>query len=66
MVGREVEVLVDSVNATGTRGVARTEGQALDIDGVVHVSGTGLCSGQFLKVLVVDFDEYDLFGKALT
>jgi len=66
MVGREIKVLVDNVNATGTRGVARTEGQALDIDGVVHVSGTGLCSGQFLKVLVVDFDEYDLFGKALT
>jgi ribosomal protein S12 methylthiotransferase len=66
MVGREVKVLVDSVDATGTRGTARTEGQALEIDGVVHVSGTGLRSGRFLKILVVDFNEYDLFGKALT
>jgi ribosomal protein S12 methylthiotransferase len=66
MVGREVKVLVDGVDATGTRGIARTEGQALEIDGVVHVSGAGLRSGQFLKILVVDFNEYDLFGTALT
>jgi ribosomal protein S12 methylthiotransferase len=66
MVGREVKVLVDSVDATGTRGTARTEGQAFEIDGVVHVSGTGLRSGRFLKILVVDFNEYDLFGKTLT
>lgn len=66
MVGKEVEVLVDSVEAAGTRGIARTEGQALEIDGVVHVSGARLRGGQFLKVLVVDFNEYDLFGRALS
>ncbi|MCX5800549.1 MAG: 30S ribosomal protein S12 methylthiotransferase RimO [Candidatus Eisenbacteria bacterium] len=63
MVGREVTVLVDSVGPTRTRGVARTEGQAFEVDGVVRTSGANLQSGQFLKVLIVGFNEYDLFGR---
>lgn len=66
LVGREVTILVDSVEASATRGVGRTEGQAPEIDGVVHVSGAGLRSGQFLRVLVEGFNEYDLFGKTLS
>ena len=66
MLGREVTVLTDSIEAAGSKVAARTEWQAPEIDGVVHVSGVGLRSGQFMKVLVVDSNEYDLFGKAVS
>ncbi len=47
MIGRELRVLVDSV------GVARSAGEAPEIDGVVHV-GHDVPVGEFSSVVIVD------------
>lgn len=65
LVGSEMNVLVDSVDAAAASAVARNEGQAPEIDGVVHVRAKNLRSGQFVRVLVEDSNAYDLFGKAI-
>jgi ribosomal protein S12 methylthiotransferase len=70
-VGRATEVLIDSVtgrDATdGTvheRGaVGRTGGQALEVDGVVHIAdGRGLQAGEFVSVRITEALEDDLIG----
>jgi ribosomal protein S12 methylthiotransferase len=58
-VGRELQVLVDSV-AEG-QAVARSYSDAPEIDGVVRIAAAGkLKPGQFAKVRVTSADEYDL------
>ena len=58
-VGRELQVLVDSV-AEG-QAVARSYADAPEIDGVVRIAQAGkLKAGQFAKVKVTGADEYDL------
>ena len=58
-VGRELQVLVDSV-AEG-QAVARSYSDAPEIDGVVRIAAAGkLKPGQFAKVKVTSADEYDL------
>ena len=50
---------------TATTAVARSEGDAPDIDGVVRISKAGkLAVGEFADVKVVGADAYDLFAKA--
>jgi ribosomal protein S12 methylthiotransferase len=69
--GRELDVLVDSITgrdtddpdaATGERGaVGRTSFQALEIDGVVHVENArGASAGDFVRVIITDVIENDL------
>jgi ribosomal protein S12 methylthiotransferase len=65
-VGRRVTVLLDKVEAGGTRGQARTEGQAPEVDGVVHVNGAGLIQGQFCEVRITGSAEYDLFAEVIS
>ena len=58
-VGRRVEVLVDEVQ--GGLAVARTEGDAPEIDGVVRVSGAGgLAPGDLVWVRLTGADTHDL------
>ncbi len=58
MVGRRVEALVDE---GGEPAVARTWGQADDVDGVtVLESAGGLAPGTIVEAEVVDSDDYDL------
>ena len=58
-VGRELQVLVDSV--TEGQAVARSYADAPEIDGVVRIAAAGkLKAGQFAKVRVTGADEYDL------
>jgi len=70
--GRAVPVLVDT--ATGRdatdgvrheRGaVGRTQGQALEVDGVVHIADArGASPGQFVAVRITDALEDDLIGE---
>jgi ribosomal protein S12 methylthiotransferase len=65
-VGREGMALVDQI-VTGDPefgAVARTEGQALDVDGVTHVrSGAPLAAGQMVRIEIVDALDYDLVGE---
>jgi ribosomal protein S12 methylthiotransferase len=60
MVGRRVEALVDE---EGDTPVARTWGQADDVDGVTLLeSGTGLVAGTIVETEITEADDYDLRG----
>ena len=57
-VGRRVEALVEE---GGTTPVARTWGQADDVDGVTLLEGGGgVDAGTIVEVTIVDADDYDL------
>jgi ribosomal protein S12 methylthiotransferase len=58
-IGGEETVLVDSVE--GSRAIARSRGDAPEIDGVVRISRAGkLQVGEFARVRITGADEYDL------
>ena len=58
-IGREETVLVDAVD--GTKAIARSRGDAPEIDGVVRVSrAAGLAVGEFARVKITGADAYDL------
>jgi ribosomal protein S12 methylthiotransferase len=60
MVGRRFEALVDE---EGDAAVARTWGQADDVDGVTVLEGaTGLTPGTIVEAEIIDADDYDLRG----
>ncbi len=56
MIGRKLKVLVESA------GVARSEGDAMEIDGTVRVPRS-LAVGEFAEVTVTGASEYDLTAK---
>ncbi len=63
-VGREETVLVDSVE--GARAIARSRGDAPEIDGVVRISrAAGLAVGEFAKVKITGAGDYDLKAVVL-
>jgi ribosomal protein S12 methylthiotransferase len=64
-IGREIEVLVDEVDDEGT--IARSAADAPEIDGLVFINGHFDAEpGDFLRVLVVDADEHDLYAEAIS
>lgn len=64
-VGQEITVLVDEVDEDGV--MARSEGDAPEIDGMVYVNGFFDAEpGDFLRVRVVDADTHDLYAEPLT
>jgi ribosomal protein S12 methylthiotransferase len=61
-VGREMMVLVDHVD--GAKAVARTAGDAPEIDGVVNVKkAKGLKPGEFARVKIITAGTYDLAAE---
>ncbi len=65
-VGREMDVLVDHVDAKKGVAVARSKADAPEIDGVVKVKNAKAArAGEFLKVRVDKADAYDLHATAL-
>jgi ribosomal protein S12 methylthiotransferase len=61
-VGTEIKVLVDSVD--GSKAIARTEGDAPEIDGVVNVKkAKGLRPGEFARVRITGAGTYDLLAE---
>jgi ribosomal protein S12 methylthiotransferase len=61
-VGRRLRVLVDSVKDGAA--VARSEGDAPEIDGVVRIADAGrIRAGEFTDVEIVDSTAYDLAGR---
>ncbi len=63
MVGERVIVLVDEVDGEGA--VARSAGEAPEIDGSVIIEdGGGLDVGEFYDVTITGSDEHDLFATA--
>jgi len=60
-VGQKMRVLVDSVGDGAA--VARSEGDAPEIDGVVHIEAAGkLKAGDWADVEITSADDYDLHG----
>jgi ribosomal protein S12 methylthiotransferase len=63
-IDREMLVLVDEVDEDGA--LARTEGDAPDIDGLVHIlDGHELEVGEFVRVRITDCDVHDLYAEVL-
>jgi ribosomal protein S12 methylthiotransferase len=63
-IGREIEVLVEEVDEEGA--VARSQADAPEIDGLVHIpNGEHLEVGEFARVLVTDCDVHDLYAEAV-
>jgi ribosomal protein S12 methylthiotransferase len=62
-VGKSLQVLVDEVRPDGV-GVARTQGDAPEIDGHIYLKGfTNLKAGEFQTAVVTKADAYDLWGE---
>jgi ribosomal protein S12 methylthiotransferase len=64
-VGSTFQVLIDRPG-TNESWIARHQGQAPDIDSVVHVSGPRLHSGKLVDVRVTDYQAYDLVARVPT
>ncbi|MGY0659843.1 30S ribosomal protein S12 methylthiotransferase RimO [Bordetella bronchiseptica] len=63
-VGREIDVLIDSVDEEGA--IGRSSADAPEIDGCVYVdSEQPLKAGDMVRVRVTDSDEYDLWGERI-
>lgn len=63
-IGREMTVLVDDVDDDGA--VARSPGDAPDIDGLVYIPGADhLEVGDFVQVRITDCDVHDLYADLL-
>jgi len=61
-IGRELTVLVDDIDEEGA--IARSEGDAPDIDGLVIIpDGHDLEIGEFARVRVTDCDIHDLYAE---
>lgn len=60
-IGRRIKVLVDEIDDDGA--IARSEGDAPDIDGLVYITdGHELEVGEFAEVSVIDCDVHDLYA----
>jgi len=63
-IGRRMRVLVDAAGPEGI--VARSAGDAPEIDGVVHIAPQAGCqAGDWLDVLIDSADDYDLYGRTI-
>lgn len=62
-VGQTMQVLIDYSTKDKNMFVGRTEGQAMEIDGNIFVTGENITPGQFTKVKVNKALEYDLFAS---
>lgn len=61
-IGRTLTVLVDDIDEEGA--IARTAGDAPDIDGLVYIGdGHELEVGDFADVTITDCDVHDLYGR---
>ncbi|MEM7250296.1 MAG: 30S ribosomal protein S12 methylthiotransferase RimO [Pseudomonadota bacterium] len=61
-IGSQQIAIVDDVTADGA--VGRTQGDAPEIDGVVHIeSGEMLAIGDVVSVRITDSDDYDLYAR---
>ena len=64
MVGQVLTVMVEGKVADEEVYVARTYRDAPNVDGFLFInSGANLMTGDFVKVLVTDSNEYDLIGE---
>jgi ribosomal protein S12 methylthiotransferase len=63
-IGREIEVLVEEADEEGA--IARSQADAPEIDGLVHIpNGEHLEVGEFARVRVTDCDVHDLYAEVV-
>ncbi|MBN1526756.1 MAG: 30S ribosomal protein S12 methylthiotransferase RimO [Candidatus Omnitrophica bacterium] len=66
LLGKAVDVLIDEkAGGEKARFLGRTQGDAPEVDGLVHVTGKDLKIGGFYKVKITDTLEYDLAGETV-
>ena len=64
--GKEIDVLVDEkAPLEDNKFLARTQGDAPEVDGTVYVTGKNIKVGDFCRVRITDTLEYDLAGEAV-
>ena len=64
MIGEELTVLLDGMDQDGNV-IGRYYGQAPHIDSICYVEGENLCEGDFIRVKVKDYSDYDLVVEKL-
>ncbi len=65
-VGREIDVLIDEVDAENEEAIGRSIWDAPDIDGNVFLPGeTGLKPGDMVRARIVEAEDYDLVGEVV-
>lgn len=64
LIGRTLSVLVEGRDAATGEYIGRTQYDAREIDGVVHVRGDGLPVGEMVAVRITHALEFDLIGEA--
>lgn len=62
-IGRKLKVIVDSVSPKGNA-IGRSEAEALDIDGVIHLQGAAK-RGDFVSARIQSSDDHDLYGETV-
>ena len=63
-IGRTLDVIIDAVDDEGGA-TGRSKADAPEIDGQVHLRDTtGLATGDVVRAIIEDADDYDLFGVA--
>ena len=63
-IGQEITVLVDAVDEEGT--MARSKGDAPEVDGLVYVDGFfATLPGNFVNVKILDADAHDLYAEVI-
>jgi len=62
-IGSTMDVIVDQIE--GNVAVARTKGDAPEVDGIVEINdfNQSLSVGDIVKVVVKDSSDYDLIGQ---
>ena len=64
LIGTNCQVLIDNIcEEEDELYMARTEGDAPDVDQLVYVRGRDLRAGQFIQVTITDAYEYDLVAE---
>jgi ribosomal protein S12 methylthiotransferase len=65
-IGREINVLIDEIDAENEEAIARSPWDAPEIDGNVFIpGGADLKPGDMVKVKIVDAEEYDLVAERI-
>ena len=65
-VGRTLSVIIDAVDADSGGATGRSEADAPEIDGEVHLrDATHLNPGDIVQVMIEDADDHDLYGVAV-
>jgi ribosomal protein S12 methylthiotransferase len=63
-IGKTLTVLIDAKSKEGNGYfLGRSQAEAPEVDGAVLVKGDSLKIGEFAKVKIIDYCDYDLFSE---